>query len=181
MNTKTVAISLSIITGLIGVGLVINHYLDSKPPGKEVKSKLKSQGHKPKDKPATSPKEAHVTNVDNKPAAVDPVAQVASIPKEDATAIAIEQSVLQEETSPLPPIPERDDSFPLQLGSNGKRVERLQIWLMRNYGLTGTITGVFDSKTQEQVNKRLHSDTVDEATYEKYRMEKPVHQQAVIK
>lgn len=57
------------------------------------------------------------------------------------------------------------DEFPLRLGSKGPRVERLQIWLMRNYGGTRPITGRLDPGTVNRMIKYLHTDNLDEVTY----------------
>ena len=67
------------------------------------------------------------------------------------------------------------DEFPLQLGSKGKRVERLQVWLLRNYGYTGKITKVFDEKTLVLVQKYLKTKTIDEKRYQQLEMGKPIY------
>ena len=73
------------------------------------------------------------------------------------------------------------DEFPLRFGSKGDRVERLQVWLMRNYGWTGKITREFDEKTLALVKRFLKSDELDEATYNKMRMGKPVYEQTLMR
>jgi len=73
------------------------------------------------------------------------------------------------------------DEFPLQLGSKGKRVERLQIWLLRNYGYTGQLTKVFDEETLSLVEKHLKTKTIDEKRYQQLEIAKPVYEQATIK
>lgn len=73
------------------------------------------------------------------------------------------------------------DEFPLRLGSKGERVERLQVWLMRNYGWTGKITGEFDEKTEGLLKKFLKRTELDEATYFKMKMEKPVYEQIIMR
>lgn len=72
---------------------------------------------------------------------------------------------------------QEDPVFPLQKGSSGKEVERLQIWLLRNHGWKGTVTGIYDTQTETLVKKSLKRDTVDKATYKKYHMGIPIHQQ----
>ncbi len=74
---------------------------------------------------------------------------------------------------------ESDDSFPLTLGSKGPGVERLQIWLMRNYGLVAPISSVFDQATQRMVQKHLRKDSIGEKTFNQYRMGKHVQQQVI--
>ncbi len=77
------------------------------------------------------------------------------------------------------PAPE-GDAFPLRLGSQGKRVERLQVWLMRNYGWFGTVTDTYDDRITALVHKHLGTDKVDEATYHKYKMGHHVTEQLMI-
>ena len=89
--------------------------------------------------------------------------------------------VKAKETAPPIMPPPNQDEFPLRLGSKGKRVERLQVWLMRNYGWTGKISGVFDEKTEALVKKYLKNTELDEATYYKMKMEKPVYEQIVMR
>ena len=92
----------------------------------------------------------------------------------------IDELVAEEvETDPLP-FPE-GDKFPLRLGSHGERVERLKVWLMRNYGLFGKITKSYDEKTEELVLKHLGVDSVDEKTYDKYKMGKHVTEQIIVR
>ncbi|TGV03640.1 peptidoglycan-binding domain-containing protein [Flavivirga rizhaonensis] len=62
------------------------------------------------------------------------------------------------------------DEFPLRLGSQGKRVERLQIYLLRNYGWAGIVTGKFDAKTEERVKKHLKVEEVDQALFENLKL-----------
>ena len=57
------------------------------------------------------------------------------------------------------------DEFPLRLGSQGKRVERLQVYLLRNYGWAGIVTGKFDAKTEERVKKYLKVEEVDQTLF----------------
>jgi hypothetical protein len=181
MNTKSITISLSIITGLIGVGLIVNHYLNSSSSGSDdLTSRRDLKSTKLKSKAPVSKAEAEVKPAEQQPV-TEPVSPVEPIVNQEPLAVETEARDVREDSSPLAPIIETGDQFPLQLGSKGKRVERLQVWLMRNYGLSGTISGVFDTNTEQQVIRRLHLDAIDEATYKKYRMEKPVHEQVVIK
>ena len=62
------------------------------------------------------------------------------------------------------------DEFPLRLGSQGKRVERLQIYLLRNYGWAGIITRKFDTKTEERVKKYLKVKEIDEKLFQKLKL-----------
>ncbi|MBL4574821.1 MAG: hypothetical protein JKY51_01815 [Opitutaceae bacterium] len=85
---------------------------------------------------------------------------------------------LEEVKELAPPVA---DEFPLRLGSEGKRVVRLQVWLMRNYGWTGKVTGVFDEKTESLLKKAIKEVELDEATYYEMKMEKPVHEQITMR
>lgn len=93
--------------------------------------------------------------------------------------------IMVEEKETAPPATElaqpMADEFPLRLGSEGKRVERLQVWLMRNYGWTGKISGVFDEKTEALVKRFLRKTMLDEDTYYKMKMGKPVYEQIVMR
>ncbi|UII32173.1 hypothetical protein LVD17_28210 [Fulvivirga ulvae] len=82
-------------------------------------------------------------------------------------------------SAPTKPEPPKGDSFPLRLGSEGKRVERLQVWLMRNFGGVGTVSGTFDKNTEERLLRYLKIRELDEATYNKYKMERPVYEQII--
>lgn len=70
-----------------------------------------------------------------------------------------------------------NDKFPLRLGSRGPKVERVQVWLLRNFGLGGQVTGVFDEKTRDRVFRALNTEEVDSNTFNRLGMNKPVHQQ----
>lgn len=101
--------------------------------------------------------------------------------KETPTVTATQILTVPVDSAPSVPVREinkqEDSVFPLQMGSTGKEVERLQIWLLRNHGWQGEITKVFDAKTLALVQKSIQQDTVDKATYEKHQMGIPIHQQ----
>ncbi|WP_025741896.1 peptidoglycan-binding domain-containing protein [Aquimarina pacifica] len=65
----------------------------------------------------------------------------------------------------------------LTSGSSGKEVERLQIWLLRNHGWKGEVTGVFDDQTLSLVRKVFKQNGIDKTTYQKYKMGVPIHEQ----
>lgn len=181
MNKKTIAITAGVI-GLIGLGLLIHYlhqnseaddYVPAKPkqpspakkPPVHKTTHAASQGQPPasKAKPVAPP-------VKQNPVQVKPVSQ----PKVEKHA---EPPIVQELKADLA----EGDDFPLRLGSQGPRVERLQVYLMRNYGRTGKVTGVFDEQTQAQVKKRFHSSQLDEKTYQKFRMGNHVKEQVIIR
>jgi len=71
------------------------------------------------------------------------------------------------------------DAFPLRLGSKGKKVERLNIWLMRNVGWTGKITDEFTEDTQNKLMKHLKIKQLDKQRYLKLGMNKPIYEQEI--
>ena len=77
--------------------------------------------------------------------------------------------------------PRLDDQFPLRLGSVGPRVERLKVWLMRNYGAQGVVTEAFDPATLDRVQRYLKVDQVSEALYQKHRMGQHVQFQSTVR
>lgn len=79
------------------------------------------------------------------------------------------------ETIKFPPA--KADEFPLRLGSKGERVERLQIWLMKNYGHFGLITNSFDERLENLVVKRFKKPFVSQQDYESRRMGQSVQKQ----
>jgi len=66
--------------------------------------------------------------------------------------------------------------WPLQPGSEGKEVERLQIWLLRNHGWKGPVTGIYDEQTDRLVRKRFKKTYLNRSTYEHYQMGIPIHE-----
>jgi len=77
--------------------------------------------------------------------------------------------------------PKGDDDFPLTYGSAGPRVIRLQVWLMRNFGWRGKLSGHLDEGTLQLMKKHLKTEALDEKQYNKYRMDRPVQQQKIIR
>jgi hypothetical protein len=75
---------------------------------------------------------------------------------------------------------EKGDEFPLRLGSEGPRVERMQVFLLRNYGQT-KVSGIFDAQTEDQLKRRLSRTTLDEQTYNRFKMGNPVLKQVLIR
>jgi hypothetical protein len=74
-----------------------------------------------------------------------------------------------------------DDSFPLKRGSQGKRVERLQVWLLRNLGIGGNVDGLFDSITEKRLYRALGVKELDKETYMAYEMGRQVHEQKILR
>lgn len=181
MNKKTIVIAAGVI-GLIGLGLLIHYlhnqsadatdYVPSTPrqPAGAKKPPLHKAPNAPVSKPVQSKTKPVATAVKQNPVQSKPVSQV------------------QVEKSVAPPIADKPkanlpvgDEFPLRLGSQGPRVERVQVYLMRNFGRTGKVNGIFDEQTEAQVKKRFHTTHLDENTYQKYRMGKHVNEQVIIR
>lgn len=67
---------------------------------------------------------------------------------------------------------EKKDSsvFPLQVGSQGKEVEQLQLWLLKNHGIQTNLSGVFDHTTENALMRALERQELSESEYKKYRL-----------
>lgn len=167
MNNRTIAITAGVVGGLVGLGVLV-YYLVNED----------------KDEPNFDKKETEPEN--NHPASKLSVQKttkqnrlVEQPAKKAAKVIPITAAVTEpnaEESKAPAPI---SDEFPLRLGSKGDRVERLRVWLMRNYGWTGTINDEFDEKTEGLVKKYLKKDQVDEDTFYELKMGKPVYEQTL--
>ncbi|MFY0689146.1 MAG: hypothetical protein JXQ90_18395 [Cyclobacteriaceae bacterium] len=96
------------------------------------------------------------------------------------------EEIVEKKEEPAPSTIETDDQpladeFPLRLGSNGERIERLKIWLMRNYGAFGAINQCFDEQTLDLVRKHLKVEQIDEKIYNKYKMGNHVTEQKIVR
>ena len=167
MNTRKVIIGIGIASGLVGLSFLAHYVygaeqedqLDEHPVktlGKIASTNLKH----------TQQKKVVKRNVEK------PKVRKTQIVKPAPKVELVEVKEL------APPVA---DEFPLRLGSNGQRVVRLQVWLMRNYGWTGKVTGVFDEKTAKLLKKAIKEVALDEATYYDMKMEKPVHEQLIMR
>jgi hypothetical protein len=63
-----------------------------------------------------------------------------------------------------------DDSFPLRMGSVGKRVEQLQAFLVRKFGANVIANGIWDEKTQIAVEKHLKQKEISQNVFEAYNL-----------
>ncbi len=193
MKTRSILIGTCLMGGLIGLGLLTHYvYGDKQPkqkPKDDIAPKKAKSDNSPHPKRKTSPPPVSSNNTDGN----RKQQQVRKTPPPSpivSRAIKMKKPQLLPQEKPqakreflnkrvaTPPV---GDEFPLRLGSKGKRVERLQIWLMRNYGWTGRITNVFDEKTQALVKKFLRKTQLDRTTYLRMKMEKPVHLQPAIR
>lgn len=160
---KNVLIGSCIAAGVIGLGLLAVYVYGAE----------KDSGQVPGAKGPSIPEKKQSRPV---PAAADkpvqkPVRSTVKTPQPKT-------EPLPAETAPAAPVA---DEFPLRLGSKGKRVERLQVYLMRNYGWTGVISGLLDKETEALMKRRLKTAALDQATYIRLKMDKPVHEQTPIR
>ena len=72
---------------------------------------------------------------------------------------------------------EADDRFPLRLGSQGPRVERLQVWLQRNLGHFGVINDRFEERLLPLLRKALGTEELSRYLYKKHRMNQHIQRQ----
>lgn len=170
-------ITVSCITGgLLGVALVIYCFSKSKartvevplskkdkPKAKKQKAPLGSKPKSPKITPVADPVESTPEIACVKPLVEVPVANVAI-----------------EETATNPSAPVRDE-FPLRMGSMGTRVERLKVFLMRNYGVFGKINTYLDAQTIAFMQKHLGVCQLDQVTFDRFKMGHHVTEQKIIR
>ena len=163
MNNRNIAITVGVVSGLVGLGVLAYYLINDEKDDSIVADKIpEAENNLPTSKmSAQKPKKQVIRQTSKKTAKVIPIA--AATPK-------------PEEIKKSEPI---GDEFPLRLGSKGDRVERLRVWLMRNYGWSGIITNEFDEKTQDQVKKYLKTIEVDENTFYHLKMGKPVYEQTL--
>jgi len=157
MNKKTQIAVVSIMGGILGLSLLAQYWLSQQAakPALDLDGLLNNKKAKPISK-VVLPKEEE------------------PLPKTAKASPPIEKAEPKAETIP-------NDDFPLRYGSKGPRVSRLQVWLLRNYGWTGEVTDLLDKKTENQMKKHLKTDALDEATYNKLKLEAPIHQQKIIR
>ena len=169
MKAKHIVQGVIILSAAIGVGLTIRHFQRS--------------NHSPSPTPKTPPRPAsNPTRPENKRRPVDPLQNMVAPPAKCRNSCnghtispAMPDSPAQSPTRKFPP--PKADEFPLRPGSRGKRVERLQVWLMRNFGRTRVVNGQFDKHTLNQVRKRLGRSTIPKALFYELKMHRPVYYQ----
>lgn len=158
MKKENVVKIVCIAGGLLGIGIIAYQIVKGKREDAEeqkqaVATVLKTEILKPK---PTTPKPQMKVVKTKKP-----------VPE-------VKLSAPKHQTKPKKPVA---DEFPLQLGSKGKNVERLQIYLLRNYGWAGIVTGIYDEKVQERVLKYLKVTSVSEALFNSLDMNEPITSQ----
>lgn len=175
MNKKTSIIILGVIGSITGLCFMANYFL-TEQPSKLVNVKDKVPDAMPDEMPHSS-NAVTQTKEDDRKLSYNP--QLSENQGEEGSTLP-KVEVPKPESQAVQTHPAGDE-FPLRLGSKGPRVERLQVWLMRNYGRTGIITGNFTEETEAELKKRLHKTQLDEGTYQRYRMGKHVHEQVFIR
>lgn len=164
MNGRTVLIGTCVVGSLVGLGFLARYVYGAEQEAQDEQENIKPDKHAERNEHNSynrTKKRPLAKRHKGRP-------QVKPEPK-------VEMVEVKEQEPPIA------DEFPLRFGSEGKRVERLQVWLMRNYGWTGKITGVLDEKTEALLKRFLKKVELDEATYYKMKMEKPVYEQIVMR
>lgn len=171
MKNKKIIYSSLLVGGLVGMGLLL-HYLFKEENAIEQRN---VPAGIPLPSNATSPVMPHVTKRQmDEPLDQQPIPSPLLVEKEEAQ----DTPIARKQPEPLSHVhmTSMNDDFPLHIGSKGPRVERLKIWLMRNYGWTGVITDEYDEHTARQVNKYLRKQQVDEKTYKRLDIGRPVYE-----
>lgn len=88
-----------------------------------------------------------------------------------------EQVIPEEEEKTEPLNQEAKNIFPLKLGSSGEQVKRLQIFLMRKLGWVKKPDGEFDEITKKRVKQFFKTEEITEDIYQKYTLDKMLHDQ----
>jgi hypothetical protein len=184
MNKKSIIITASIVTGMVGLAMIVRYYYNRRDKDKkappDVEFLVKTVNQAIRQRPPVS--SAAIKQNEVKPTGSliplrVPEERLDEVP--EVMPVASIQPLARRSVSASPaPVA---DEFPLRKGSKGKRVERLQVFLMRNYGHNGKVTGVFDEQTEAELKKRMHKTVLDRQTYENYRMGNPIHEQVVIR
>jgi len=60
--------------------------------------------------------------------------------------------------------------FPLQFGDKGKKVEQLQMYMLRHWGWQGKVDGIWGAETQRAVEKYLQTKQVSENLFDLYNL-----------
>ena len=161
MNGRAIAIGTCVLGSLVGLGFLANYVYGGEKSGSDSVTEKE-------------PVNQNRHNNYNRTKRKSPVKK----PRSKSNVKQQPKNEMAERQVTIAPVA---DEFPLRIGSKGERVERLQVWLMRNYGWTGKITGEFDEKTAELLKRFLKKTELDEATYYKMKMQKPVYEQIIMR
>ena len=147
MSEQTINKGLMIAGGLLGIGLLGYLFFREKEETTEDAEFTIVENVKPARKEQSQPLKKEIQVVKIKPIAPE---------KKEKKAVVVKNEVLAEP----------NDDFPLKLGSKGKRVEQLQVYLLKNYGAAGIVTNEFNTITHERVLKFLKVDEITEQLFE---------------
>lgn len=153
MENNKITRNMLIAGGLIGLGMLGYHLLQGKSESEE-------------EKELVAKKKSTLQPIRKKAVFKSMAGKVVEPQKKASKVLPVQEK----KQTALP----KADEFPLRVGSKGKRVECLQVYLLRNHGWAGVVTGDFDYRTQERVERFLKSKEVSESTYDKLKMEEPI-------
>lgn len=147
MNEQTINKGFLIAGGLLGLGLLGYLFFREKEETTVDAEFTIIEDTKPvkTERPVSVKKEVAVVKL-------KPIVPV----KKETKVVAVKTEVL----------PEPNDDFPLKLGSKGKRVEQLQVYLLKNYGTAGIVTDEFNTITNERILKFLKVDKITEKLFQ---------------
>ncbi len=163
-NTTKVIVVSCLVGGLIGIGLFLHYRFKQSQPS--AKPDDGDNPEHPSVELATKKQKEQVSSPSLKE--TKPFKKPSKDLKDlkDLKKRPVKKSIVDTTSQSVP----HGDEFPLRLGSKGKRVERLRIWLMRNYEWTGIISDEFDESTEKLLQRYLKKTQLDEATYHKLKM-----------
>jgi len=167
MERRTIILGTCVVGGLLGLGLMASYVYGNKP-----KEKKPSGGTKTKATPCSG---CSGKGSNQKQQTMKQTKETPDVPLVESIHTVKDEPTKQEVLLPVA------DEFPLRLGSKGPRVERLKVWLLRNYGYRGQISEEFDQETEEVLERFLKITELDEDTYRRMKMEKRVHEQTIIR
>lgn len=192
MTGRNIFIGTVVFGSLFGVGYLINYFLkEEKEEKSEQKPKQKEKAAKPKPPLKTKKAAPKQKVIQMRPPMPAPM------PLTETPVKTVLKPLVKKQVKKIQPIPEPldlkkplpkapveeppvADEFPLRMGSKGPRVERLNVFLTRNFGWRGLITDEFDEATHRQLKRHMRKDKLDQRTYKVMRMAKPVHKQRII-
>ncbi len=203
MNTRTILLGSTILASLVGLGFLAHHLMqDDEKDSEEQKESTESKTPKPqvqvkpKPKPPVPkkireiPEPAPVRHrpIARPPEPIIPRTLVKPVGLSLKSPVPVNQKSRQIEKSVRPvqkeisvETPVLDDSFPLKKGSKGPKVERLNVWLTRNHSWTGKITDQFDDQTEYKLRRLTRNTEVDEKTFNRMKMGRPVFEQKIVR
>ena len=167
-----------LLGGLLSIGLIGLGYLGYQLLKEEETAKDKNESVK---KPLDQPSAKLVAKELNKVRSQEPLAQKATTQQQPSQPIdSVKQVVAKPSRKPAKKLVYSSDEFPLKLGSKGKNVERLKVWLQRNYGTFGIINDEFDHQLEKIVIQRFKKPHITAADFKTRKMGHFVDKQSII-